>query len=103
MIEPCCEYLSVLVLICTVVVGSSPAAVTYNSDFVPVSGKEFLDIQVTIECGFTLKRLRDMIRTYSHYFLFSICCEYLSVRVLICTVFVSELRGCGFESSCSHL
>ena len=27
--------------------------------------KEFLDIQATIECGFTLKRVRDMIRTYS--------------------------------------
>ena len=24
-----------------------------------------LDIQATIECGFTLKRVRDMIRTYS--------------------------------------
>ena len=31
----------------------------------PVSSKEFLDIQATIECGFTLKRVRDMIRTYS--------------------------------------
>ena len=31
----------------------------------PVSMKEFLDIQATIECGFTLKRVRDMIRTYS--------------------------------------
>ena len=27
--------------------------------------KEFLDIQATIECGFTLKRVRDMTRTYS--------------------------------------
>ena len=25
--------------------------------------KEFLDIQATIECGFTLKRVRDMIRS----------------------------------------
>ena len=29
------------------------------------SSKEFLDIQATIECGFTLKRVRDMIKTYS--------------------------------------
>ena len=29
------------------------------------SSKEFLDIQATIECGLTLKRVRDMIRTYS--------------------------------------
>ena len=27
--------------------------------------KEFLDIQAPIECGFTLKRVRDMIITYS--------------------------------------
>ena len=29
------------------------------------SNKEFLDIQATIECGSTLKRVRDMTRTYS--------------------------------------
>ena len=34
-------------------------------DFAPPSREEFLDIQATIECGFTLKRVRDMIRTYS--------------------------------------
>ena len=28
----------------------------------PVSSKEFLDIQGTIECGFALKHVRDMIR-----------------------------------------
>ena len=40
--------------------------VFYNnaSDFTPASSKEFLDIQATIECGFTLKRVRDMTRTY---------------------------------------
>ena len=32
----------------------------------PVSSKEFLDIQATIECGFTLKCVRDMIATYHH-------------------------------------
>ena len=32
---------------------------------VPPSSKEFLDIRATIECGSTLKRVRDMIRTYS--------------------------------------
>ena len=31
----------------------------------PASSNEFLDIQATIECGFTLKRIRDMTRTYS--------------------------------------
>ena len=47
------------------VLGSSPGAVTSPSDFAPASSKEFLDIQATIECGFTLKRVRDMTRTYS--------------------------------------
>ena len=42
------------------VLGSSPVAVTS-----PASSKEFLDIQATIECGFTLKRVRDMTRTYN--------------------------------------
>ena len=37
-----------------------------TSDFVPASSKKFLDIQATKECGFTLKHVRDMIRTYSH-------------------------------------
>ena len=47
------------------VLGSSPVAVTSPSDFAPASSKEFLDIQATIECGFTLKRVRDMTRTYN--------------------------------------
>ena len=37
----------------------------FPSDFAPASSKEFLDIQATIECGFTLKRVRDMIKTYN--------------------------------------
>ena len=49
-----------------VVLGSSPVAVTSPSDMAPASSKEFLDIQATRECGFTLKRVRDMIKTYSH-------------------------------------
>ena len=52
------------------VLGSSPVAVTSASDFAPASSKEFLDIQATIECGFTLKRVRDMTRTYSQEGLF---------------------------------
>ena len=31
----------------------------------PVLSKEFLDIQATIKCGFTLKRVRNMKRTYN--------------------------------------
>ena len=40
---------------------------TATGDFAPVSSKEFLDIQAAIECGLTLKRVRDMMRTYSQY------------------------------------
>ena len=47
-----------------VVLGSSPVAVTSPSEIAPASSKEFLDIQATIECGFTLKRVRDMTTTY---------------------------------------
>ena len=46
-----------------VVVGSSPVAVTKTSDFAPALSKEFLDIQATIERGFTLKRIHDTIIT----------------------------------------
>ena len=46
------------------IVGSRPVAVTYTSDNAAVSSKEVLDIQATIEYGFTLKRVRDMTKTY---------------------------------------
>ena len=49
------------------VLGSSPVAATSPSDFVPASSKEFLDIQATIERGFTLKGVPDMTRTYNQY------------------------------------
>ena len=88
---------------------SSLVAVTWTSDITPISSKEFLDLQTTIECGLTLKRVRDMIRTcnqmhhtgkYSQHS--SIFWEYMPVW-LNGWVFVYELNGCGFESSCSHL
>ena len=47
------------------VLGSSLVAVTSPSDFAPASSKEFLDIQATTECGFSLKPIRDMTRTYN--------------------------------------
>ena len=37
-----------------------------TSDFAPASRKEFLDLQATIECGVTPKRVRNMIRTYNY-------------------------------------
>lgn len=33
-------------------------------DIAPVSSNEFFDNQTTTGCGFTLKRVRDMIRTH---------------------------------------
>ena len=53
----------------SVVVASSPVAVTKISDFAPASSKEFLDIQAELECGFILERVRDLIRTYSVVFI----------------------------------
>ena len=41
-----------------------------TSDIAPVSSMEFLDIQVTTECRFTLERVCDIIRTQSHNFLY---------------------------------
>ena len=37
----------------------------------PILSKEFLDSQVTIECGFTLKHIHDMIRKYGQKLTFS--------------------------------
>ena len=54
MIQLCYEHLSARCI-----------RVPLQSDIAPVSSKEFLDIQATIECEFTLKRIRDMIRTHS--------------------------------------
>ena len=48
------------------VLSSNPVAVTSPSHFAPASNKKFLDIQATIECGFTLKCVRDMTRKYSY-------------------------------------
>ena len=42
---------------------SSCSHLSFN--FAPASRKEFLDIQATIQCGFTPKCVRDMTRTYS--------------------------------------
>ena len=47
-----------------VVVGSIHVAVTQTSDITPALSNESLDIQANIECRFTLKRVRVMIRTY---------------------------------------
>ena len=47
------------------VVGLRLIAVIYTSDFAPVSSNKMLNIQTTIDCGFNLKFVRDMTKTYS--------------------------------------
>ena len=87
------------------VVGSSPDSILVTG-FAPVWSKEFRDIQATIECGFNLKRVPDMIRTYNQMH----CTDkYSQHSLIICPVWLNgwvlvyELSGCRFESSCSHL
>ena len=78
----CCEYFSVpciwlyvFITSCihfranphSVVVWMSRKSLLKKSgklDFAPVWSKEFLDNQATIECWFTLKHVREMIRTH---------------------------------------
>ena len=63
-------------------------------------------LSVDIECGFTLKRIRDMIRTYSQMHYTDKYSQHSSIIWPVWLngwVFVYELSGCGFESSCSHL
>ena len=42
------------------VLRSSAVAVTSASDFARALNKEFFEIQANIECGFTLKGVRDV-------------------------------------------
>ena len=69
------------------------------------SSKELLDIQATIQCEFTLKRIHDMIRTYSQMHRTDKYSQRSSIFLpvwLNAWVFVYELSGCGFQSSCSQ-
>ena len=59
-----------------------------------------------IECGLTLKRVRDMTRTYSQMHRTDKYSEHSSIIWPVWPngwVFVYELSGSRFESSCSHL
>ena len=60
----------------------------------------------TIECGFTLKLVRDMTMTYSrmqHTDKYSQLSSIIWSVWLNGLVFVYKLSGCGFESRCCHL
>ena len=60
----------------------------------------------TMECGFTPKSVRDMIRTYSQMHGTDKYSQHSSVIWPVWLngrVFVYELSSCRFESRCSHL
>ena len=73
-----------------------------TSDIAPVSSKEFLNSQATIECRFTLKRVRDMLITYSQMNRTDKYSQHSSIIWPVWLnggVFDYELSGCGFELS----
>ena len=62
-------------------------------------------LQATINNGFTLKCVHDMTRTYSQIYRTDKYSEHSLIIWLVWQngwVFVEELRGSGFESSCSQ-
>ena len=66
----------------------------------PASGKEFLDILATIECGFTLKRVRDMTRRYSQEFQLLQTLSDLSIKHLIkLMLFENDVKHLKFKRS----
>ena len=72
----------------------------------PASSKEFLDIQATVECGFTLKLVHDMKKTYNQMHRTDKYSQHSSIIWPVWPngwVFVYEVSGCGFESRSSHL
>ena len=65
-----------------------------------------LTFRATIECEFTLKRVRDMIRTYSQMYRTNKYSQHSSIIWPVWLngwVFVYELNRDGFESHCRHL
>ena len=72
----------------------------------PASSKDFPDIQANIECRFTLKLLRDMIKTCTQMHRTDKYSQHSSIIWpvrLSGWVFVYRLSGCGFSSRCCHL
>ena len=75
-------------------------------DLVPALRKGFLDIQPTLECGFTLKPMHDMTRTYSQMHCADKCPEESSMISQIFRdgpAFDYQLSDSAFEGSCNHL
>ena len=74
----------------------------------PSSSNVFLDIQATIECGFTLKRVVDMARKYSQMHHTNKYSQHISINQLArlakwFTFCLYKLSVYGFKSCCSHL
>ena len=71
-----------------------------------VSGRELLDIPTKTKCRFTLKRVRDMIRTYKQMHRPE---KYPQLSSIVSSVWpngwvvVYKLSGCKLKSCCSHL
>ena len=66
----------------------------------------FLTFRETVECGFTLKLVHDMITTYSQMHRTDRCSQHRSIIWPVWLngwVFSDELGGCGFESCSCHL
>ena len=90
----------------SVVAGWSTVWITWTSNLAPPTSKEFIDIEGTIECGFTVTRVSEVTRRYSQMQRTDKYSKYGSViwqLWLNCWVFVYELSGCGFESTCCRL
>ena len=68
-----------------------------------IDAPDSCNIRYSVECGFILKRVRDMIITNSQMHRTDKYSQYSSSVWLNGWVFVYELSGCGFESRCSHL
>ena len=120
MIELCYEYLSVWgIWLYFIVMSRTSFTVnlqTYSHTVIrwchlkfrynTFSIKEFLDIQVTVECRFTLILVHNMITTYSqmhHTDKFSQLSSIICPVWLNSWVFFYKSRGCGVESCCCHL
>ena len=62
----------------------------------PASSKKFLGIQGTIECGFTLKYMRNMIRTYRQNYI------VITVNLLQIISKQSQMINCGIVTEYSN-
>ena len=89
-----------------IIVGSRLIAVTQTSDFAPASRNQMLNIERGKDCGFNLKFVHDMTKTYSQmhskdkYSHLSSIIWWLWSNVL---VFAYVLNSCSLETNSSYL